>query len=245
MSKYVVMASWDDVPHLSDGQKAELWGSIPPYQRDARSKGIPQLGSGAIYPIQEDEILCDPFEIPAHWPVAYAMDVGWKKTAALWGAWDRQSDCVYLWSEYYRGQAEPEIHAAGIKSRGAWIPGVMDPAAMGSNQKDGTQLIKVYQELGLDVEPADNSVEAGIFKVWQRLSTGRLKVFRTLANWLFEFRLYRRDEKGKIVKENDHLMDDTRYLIMSAMARAITAFDAEEKDEWSPPAEGRNRHGGY
>ena len=28
------------------------------------------------------------------------------------------------------------------------------------------------------------------------MSTGRLKVFRTLQSWLAEYRLYRRDEKG-------------------------------------------------
>ena len=44
--KYVIMASWDDVPHLTAQAKAELLASIPPYQRDARSRGIPQLGAG-------------------------------------------------------------------------------------------------------------------------------------------------------------------------------------------------------
>ena len=57
MSKFVVVATRDDVPHLSPEQKAALWGSIPPYQRDARSKGIPQLGSGAIHPVPESEIV--------------------------------------------------------------------------------------------------------------------------------------------------------------------------------------------
>jgi hypothetical protein len=77
-------------PHLSAEQKAELWGSIPPYQRDARSKGIPQLGSGAIYPVPESEIVVDPFEIPLHWPRGYGLDVGWNRTAAIWGAPSRR-----------------------------------------------------------------------------------------------------------------------------------------------------------
>jgi hypothetical protein len=38
-----------------------------------------------------------------------------------------------------------------------------------------------------------------------------------LQNWLSEFRIYRRDEKGRIIKQNDHLMDTTRYLIMSGV----------------------------
>jgi hypothetical protein len=79
-----------------------------------------------------------------------------------------------------------------------------------------------YVDLGLDLEPADNAVEAGLFEMWQRLSGGRLRVFESLSNWRQEFRLYRRDEKGKVVKEHDHMMDACRYLVNGGFARAIT-----------------------
>jgi len=220
MSKYVVMATWDDVPHLSEAVKKELWESIPPYQRDARSKGVPQLGSGAIYPVPEDDVTIADFPIPDHWPRCYALDVGWNKTAAVWGALDREDGTVYLYSEHYRGLAEPVVHAEAIKSRGSWIPSVIDPAARGRSQKDGDQLLQIYKDLGLDISPANNAVEAGIHAVWMRLSGGKLKVFKSLQNWLEEFRIYRRDKDGKIVKDKDHLMDTTRYLIMSGLDRA-------------------------
>jgi hypothetical protein len=97
---------------------------------------------------------------------------------------------------------------------------VIDPAARGRSQNDGEQLLKTYRDLGLKLSEADNAVEAGIYAVWQRLSGGRLKVFKTLQNWLSEYRLYRRDDKGHIVKMNDHLMDTTRYGIMSALTLA-------------------------
>jgi hypothetical protein len=48
---------------------------------------------------------------------------------------------------------------------------------------------------------AQDAVEAGIYTVWQLLSTGKLKVFKSLGNWLSEFRLYQRDKDGRIVKE--------------------------------------------
>jgi phage terminase large subunit-like protein len=219
-SKAVIMAGWDDVPHLDEKTKAELLAAIPPFQRDARSKGIPQLGAGAIYPVPESEIIVDDFSIPDHWPRVFGMDVGWNRTAAIFGAWNRESDTLYLYSEHYRGQAEPAIHAQAIKARSDWIPGVVDPASRGRTQVDGMQLLQMYKDLGLDLDIATNAVEAGLYDVWQRLSTGRLKVFKSLTNWLSEFRLYRRDEKGRIVKANDHLMDATRYLVMSGLARA-------------------------
>ena len=121
MSRFCVQAEWNDAPHLTTEMKDKLYASIPLYQRDARTKGVPQLGSGAIYPVPESDIICQPFVIPKFWPKCYALDVGWNRTAALWGAWDQEADIVYLYSEYYRGQAEPAIHAQAIRARGVWI----------------------------------------------------------------------------------------------------------------------------
>ena len=218
----IVMCGWDDVPHLDEGIKAQMIAKLPPHQRDARTKGIPALGSGAIYPVPESDILVDDFQIPDHWPRAYGMDVGWNRTAVVWGAWDREADVVYLYSTHYRGQAEPSIHADAVKARGDWIPGAIDPASRGRSQRDGEQLLQDYIDLGLDLTAADNAREAGIYRVWQRLSTGRMKVFRSLSDWLSEYRIYRRDEKGQIVKKNDHLMDGTRYLEMTGIELAKT-----------------------
>ena len=190
----MVQATWDDVPHLTEQAKNELLASIPAYQRDARTKGIPQLGSGAIYPVPESDVLVQDFELPEYYPRVYALDVGWNRTAALWGARDNESGIVYLYSEYYKSQAEPVIHAQGIKSRGDWIPGVIDPASRGRSQFDGLKLIQTYRELGLTLTESKNAVEAGIYETWQLLANGKLKVFKSLVNWLMEFRIYQRRE---------------------------------------------------
>lgn len=211
----VVMAGWDDVPHLSAEDKARMLAEAEPHLREARSKGVPSLGSGAIYPIKEEEILVDPFPIPAWWPRGYALDVGWNRTACIWGAYDRDTDTLYLVQQHYRGLAEPAVHASAIKARGAYMEGVIDPAARGRSQIDGKKLIDMYKAEGLKLHMADNAVEAGILEVWHRLSTGRLKVFKNLSDFRNEYRMYRRDEHGAIVKKNDHLMDAMRYLVMS------------------------------
>jgi phage terminase large subunit-like protein len=218
LSRYTVMATWDDCPHLSASAKDEMLREFPAYQRDARSRGIPALGSGTIYPIPESEIRCAPFEIPAHWPRAFALDTGWDWTAAIWIAVDRESQTVYAYSVYKRGHAEVPIHAEAIRSRGAWIPGVGDAAAI-TNQ-DGRQFVDIYRQHGLDLQLADKSVEAGIQDVWTRLSAGKLKVFSSCGPLFDEYRLYRRDDKGRIVKQNDHLCDCLRMAIRSGVARA-------------------------
>lgn len=223
----MVMAGWDDVPHLDADAKARMLEEAEVHLRDARSKGIPSIGSGAIYPVAEDQITCDDFDIPAHWPRAYGLDVGWNCTAAVFGAVDRDSDILYLYSLHYQGQQEPSTHVAGINGRGKSIPGVIDPASRGRSQKDGEKLLEIYQDLGLNISEADNSVESGLYAVHQRLATGRLKVFRSLRDWFAEYRIYRRDEKGHIVKKKDHAMDATRYLVVSGIEVAKVPMSAD------------------
>jgi len=220
-SKYLVKAGWQDIPHLTERTKSELLAATPPYLRDARSKGDPSLGAGAIYPVELSDVLEDPFDIPAHWPRCYALDVGWNRTAVLWGALERQADCWHFYTEHYRGKAEPSIHTTAINARGKWIPGLIDPAARGRSQADGKQLLSMYRLLGLRLTESKNALDAGIFDVWTRLSTGRIKVFKTLMNWQAEYRLYRRDEKGAVIPTFDHLMDCMRYIVLSGIGIAI------------------------
>lgn len=214
-SRYRVDCSWSDVPHLSEEAKAGLLASYPPHQRDARTAGIPALGVGAVWPVNIETFQIDPFQIPHFWRRGYALDVGWNRTAALWGAHDAEADVIYVYSEYYVGQEKPAVHASAIKARGEWIPGCIDPASAGSNQVDGSQLAQHYRDEGLNLIFADNTVEAGVFEVFHRLSTGRLKVFSTCRNFFSEYRRYHRDDKGQIVKKDDHLCDCLRYLSMT------------------------------
>ena len=230
MSKFVVMADWDDVPHLSETEKVELLASIPPHQRDARTKGVPQLGSGAIYPVTETDILVDDFDLPAHYTRGYGMDVGWNCTAVVWLAHDQETGVRYVYAIHKRGEAEPSVHADAVRSRGIWIPGRIDPASRGRSQRDGTVLIDDYVDQGLFLDVAPNAVEAGLLEVWRLLSTGQLKVFKSCAAWLEEFRLYRRDRKGRVVKQNDHLMDATRYAVVSGV-EWMTAEPVTQQDE--------------
>lgn len=230
----LVQMALEDALHYTPEQRIKIEASYPVHERDARCRGIPKLGAGAIYPILREAIEVEPFTLPAHWPRVYGMDVGWNRTAVVWGAIDRETDTLYLYHEYYVGQEKPPVHSAAIKGVGDWIPGVIDPASRGRTQTDGTALIDEYCTAGLNLLPADHAVEAGIYAVWDRLSTGRLKVFSSLRNWFSEHATYRRDENGKIVKERDHLMDASRYLVMSGLDVAIPAPSAGSSNRYRP-----------
>jgi hypothetical protein len=62
-----------------------------------------------------------------------------------------------------------------------------------------------------------------------------------LQNWLAEFRIYRRDEKGKIVEGKDHLMDTSRYLILTGMKYAsVDPGPVEEEFKLHQASQGRS-----
>jgi hypothetical protein len=105
----VVQAGWKDVPHLDEEEKRKLVANTPPFQIKARTEGEPTLGVGAIYPIDESEITVPDFGILDSWPRAFGVDVGWNRTAVIWGARDRGTGVIYLYSEHYQGMGEPSV----------------------------------------------------------------------------------------------------------------------------------------
>jgi hypothetical protein len=192
------------------------------------------MGAGAIYPLDQADYITDrkPDE---SWPRAFGFDVGWQESAAVWLAWDREGQCAYVYDEYFRGQAEPAIHAAAIRSKGAWVPGTVDPASAASSQLDGSKLIEIYAELGLNLTPADNAVTAGTTLVWNLLSTGQLKIARHLTHLLRQMKIYRRDEKGRIIKRDDHGPDALRYGCMTGPSIMRTAPAKLSIESWMGP----------
>ena len=165
-----------------------------------------------VYPIPESKLVIPDFTIPAHWPRAFAVDIKWNEIAAVWGACDPESDVLYLFSEYC-SDAEPATQVAAIRSRGDWIPGLMDTTANGRSQSDGIRLMQMYRAHGLQLGYVDNAFESGLLNVRQRMQSGRLKVFASLSKYLEEHRSYCRNDVGQIVDENHPLQDATRCLV--------------------------------
>lgn len=218
-----LQAGWEDNPHLSENERIELAKRFAsrPHELEARMKGVPSIGSGMIYPVSETSITCEPFEIPKTWKRCVGLDFGWTNpTAAVWLAHDKDTDIVYVYSVYRQAELSAQTHANNILARGRWIPAVGDPSGQQKDKADGVALADQYAKHGLYFSIADNSVESGIQAVLERLQTGRLKVFSTCAEWFGEWRSYARDEKGKVKKTNDHLMDAMRYAVVSGLGIA-------------------------
>lgn len=228
MSRHVVSMTIEDVDHYSDEEKARIVASYPLHEREARSKGIPTMGSGRVYPVSEELITVDRIEIPKHWPQIIGLDFGWDHpTSAARLAYDSDNDTIYVCDVYRRKEAVPAIHAAAIRGWGEWIPVAWPHDGLQHDKGSGDQLAEQYRQehLNMLTEQAThpeggNGVAAGIFNILERMETGHFKVFNGLNDWFEEFRLYHRLD-GKIVKERDDLLDATRYGVMM-LRHAVT-----------------------
>jgi hypothetical protein len=236
-------AGWDDAPHLSEETKRMASANLSPEQLEARRTGMPSIGSGMVYPILEELITCDPFPIPEHFYRVAGIDFGWTDpTAVVFAAIDKDKNIVYLFEEYSQNEKTPQQHVYQMSQMRlariiSEIPVVYDPAGLNSSQKDGESLVKLYQKCGLKMYKANNSREAGVQTVLQRMQNGELKIFKTCHKLLSEMRTYARDENDVIKDGNDHLLDAMRYVVMSGLkiARPQTSLDEFYPYYESPP----------
>lgn len=224
---HVTQMTIADAEHYSEAERAAIISSYPAHERNARTKGIPQLGSGRVFPIDEDEIKVQAFPVPSHWVQIGGLDFGWDHpSAAVKLAWDRDADCLYVTACHRQKQQTPPLFAATVKPWGAhpngtqWLPWAWPHDGLQHDKGSGEQLAAQYRAQGLLMLPTratfeDGSfgVEAGIAEMLTRMETGRLKVFSHLNDWLEEFRLFHRKD-GLIVKVGDDLMAATRYAVM-------------------------------
>jgi phage terminase large subunit-like protein len=220
-ARHVTTMTIDDAEHYTPEQRAAIAATYPPHEREARLKGTPALGSGRIFPVTQESITVDALPIAPHWAQIGGLDFGWDHpTAAVKLAWDRDADVVYVAASYRVSEATPLIHAGALKPWGTSLPWAWPHDGLAHDRTSGEQLAEVYRKHGLkllpdkaEFEDGTSGVEAGLLVMLERMQTGRLKVFRHLADWLEEFRLYHRED-GKVLKLRDDLMSATRYALM-------------------------------
>jgi phage terminase large subunit-like protein len=239
--RHVTFMTIDDVTHYSDEEKQRIIASYPKHELEARTKGIPILGSGRIFPVEESKIVCEHRDFPSHWARIGGCDFGWDHPfAAVELVWDRDTDTVYVARTHRLKESTPIEHAAALRSWGrdlrwAWPRDGKRETLEGA----GISLAEQYRDQGLNMlhehaqfEDGSVSVEAGLMMMLDRMRTGKLKAFKEHNDWWEEFRLYHRKD-GKVVKEGNDLLCATRYGLMM-LRHAQTQSMA---DRWRRPIE--------
>ncbi|HCR6939806.1 TPA: terminase, partial [Shigella flexneri] len=167
-------------------------------------------------------IKCQPFECPDHFYVIGGMDFGWDHPQAqvqLW--WDKEADTIYV-SRVWKAKEKTAVQAWGaVKSWAHKVPTAWPHDGNQHEKGGGEQLKGQYADAGFMMlqehatwPDGGNAVEPGITELRDMMLDGRFKVFNTCEPFFEEFRLYHRDENGKIVKLNDDVLSAVRYAYM-------------------------------
>lgn len=212
----------DDVDHYTKEEKISIEAGYPEYEREARAKGIPVLGSGRVFQFTEAEISEPHILYPAReWYFLNGLDFGWAHPQAIAQiVWDKDNDVIHVTRAKKEKNFKPsemwmatKIWAEGVKT--AW-----PHDGFQHDKSSGKQLAETYRDCGFDMlyEHATHDrggfgLEAGILEMQERFSSGRLKIDETLEAFWEEYRLYHRKD-GEIVKINDDITSAIRYAVM-------------------------------
>ncbi|HZR03674.1 MAG TPA: terminase family protein, partial [Burkholderiales bacterium] len=122
----VVNATLDEAEHFSAEEKKRRLEGYLAHERDARARGIPILGSGAVYGFDEALIREDPIpldRIPPQWAKLWGIDIGIDHPfAAVLMAHDRDVDCIHILHAFRMVGAIPLMHSAAMKNVAAAVP---------------------------------------------------------------------------------------------------------------------------
>lgn len=254
-SQFMMRATWDEAPHLTETMKKALFDEYPEWQRDMRTKGLPLLGAGLIFDLSTDSITCNPFEIPNHFYLIDGMDFGFDHPQAhIQLAIDFDSDTIYVTHAWKKSKVLPNVAWSSTRNWAYNIPTAWPHDGLQAEKGSGKTQKSYYEEEGFWMldnhatwEDGGNSVEQGVMEIYRAMTEGRFKVFSHLQGVFEEIISYHRDEKGRIVKVKDDLLDAIRYAYMmrrfSIQKEEMLHMDEDYYD--TPYEEGRNTVTGY
>jgi len=162
------------------------------------------------------------------------MDFGWDHPQSHIQLYiDKDTDAIYVargWkqSKVSANDAWGAIRSWADKTPTAWPH---DGLQNEKGRDDATQQKTHYMNAGFKMLPmmatwpdipdgkggtssGGNSVEQGLYEILDKMHKGMFKIFDDLHEVMEEVRQYHRDEKGKIVKVKDDLLDAIRYAYM-------------------------------
>lgn len=203
---------------------------------------------GLVYDeFRADKHVVHPFVIPDTWERGLVLDHGHRNpTAILWYAIDHDGN-VYLYREHYEKEQPISYHAEKVKLVDDIKAGIADPSIFSKTMQKAGKVYSIadeYAEFGINLSPAAKSEEvAAIARVNEFLKSGRLKVFSSLKNTIWEVENWkwkaRKPSDSSNYKEepedkDNHAADCIKYLIATRFEKpeAETAYERKSLLWW-------------
>ena len=221
---YMDTATWEDAPHLDRKERDRLKSSYPDHEVDARTKGVPMMGEGAVFLVPEEDIRIAPFSIPSHFARIKGIDFGIDHPAALADiAWDRDKDIIYVTRTWKKKNAESEEHAEAINMKNSWIPVAWPHDGANREKGSGQRLKDNYSKHGVKLlgqsarykndKGGSQAVEPIVQEIQERCRNGGFRVFADCTEFFDEYRNYYR-KNGQLRKTMDDVLKSVFYAVM-------------------------------
>ena len=229
----MVRATWDDITHISEADKAENRKNLPDYEVATRTYGVPMAGHGRIFPFTRDEIVYSTIDthINESWDHLIGIDIGHgfgkDPSAVIQVAWDKDADIIYV-VRAQKGATDTTRDLARLivkvdHQSPVAFPSDANRSSMSSDTNVAQQLreidINLLSKPFMNPKGADgkkNNYKApGLKHISERMREGKLKISSGCKALLDEMDQYSYTDTGKIQDGNDHCIDAFRYAVMS------------------------------
>lgn len=205
-------------PSFVENLKKEYAGTVF-YDRYILGKWT--LAEGLVYPMFGDSCIVQ--DIPDTGDYYISIDYGTHNpfSAGLWCV--TKTEAVRIGEYYYCGREErkektPEEYYSEVKR----LAGGRDIKCLIVDPSADAFIATAKKHHEFKVRGAVNDVLPGIQTTAEMIASGKLKIHESCEDAIREFGLYRWDEKAesdRVVKENDHAMDEIRYMVMTVLKK--------------------------
>lgn len=238
---FLLPASWDDCPNFTPEQIEQELAQYPKWQHEMRRRGVPVIGTGAVFDVDDSQIKLMAIAPGAHWETLAAIDWGENldPTVIAVGCKNPDNSHFYITDIHYLNGDTYSRSPANV----ARILKENYPGITVIRPHDHPALSQQLREFGINVmvEPFRNppqsmlrahkktsventnarDIEVGLDEMRLLFSEGRLKVLAHCSKWFEEKASYfytQNKNSGKVDRSKpDHAMDASRYLVLSLM----------------------------
>lgn len=184
---------------------------------------------GLVYPFMNvSEMGCGPpdeqdiseFVVSCDYGIVNPMSCG------LWGKHKDKNVWYRLREYYYDSKLNSDVrtdyeHYEALKN----LIGSRKVKAIVVDPSASSFIALIKKKRQFIVIPAKNNVNSGINRTISALKNGSIKICDTCHDSWREFSLYRWDIGDKVIKENDHAMDDIRYFVTTILDQNLGIDD--------------------
>jgi phage terminase large subunit-like protein len=217
-----------EAKHISEARREEVAAGIPEHEKEARLEGIPQLGTGPVFPLELLPTMIKPFDpdaLPswARWCVG--IDFGFDHPfAAVLIAWAHDTGQIWVIDSFRMERSSALYHVQRIHAmtRGLRVPVAFPHDGAQHDKGSGLPLAGQYKNFGANMMPrhATNhgtnhfNVEPALEEMRETMFAAKLTIAPHNTELIEELRHYHRSEDFRIVKQRDDLVCALRYAWM-------------------------------